>query len=46
MRSHMGLGKIDINGGVTVLQGLNCTVEFNTGLSKGDPNVEVTLLVR
>ena len=40
----MGLGKSDINGEVTVLQWLNCTVEYNLGLRKGDPNGEVTLL--
>ena len=42
----MGLGKSDLIGEVTVLQGLNCTVEYNFGLIKGDPNGEVTLLVR
>ena len=42
----MGLGKSDLNGEVTVLQGIKCTVEYNMGLSKGDRNGEVTLLVR
>ena len=42
----MGLGKSDLNGEVTVLQGVHWTEEYNLGLSKGDPNDEVTLLVR
>ena len=45
-----GLGKSDLNGEVTVLQGgkrrILCTVEHNLGLSKGDRNGEVTLVVR
>ena len=43
------LGKSDlnqVNGEVTVLQGVLCTVEYNLGLSKGDRNGDVTLLVR
>ncbi len=40
IRSPMGLPKSDINGEVTVLQGLNCTVEYNFGLIMGDPNGE------
>ena len=46
IRSHVGRGKNDLNGEVTVYRGLNCTVEYNLGLRKGYPNVEVTLLVR
>ena len=46
IRSRMGLGKSDLNGEVTVLQGQHCTVEYNLGLIKSDPNGEVTLLVR
>ena len=46
----MGLGKSDLNEEVTVLQGgltsILCTVEYNLGLSKGDRNGKVTLLVR
>ena len=34
------------NGEVTLLQGAICTVEFNLGLSQGDGNGEVFLLVR
>ena len=41
-----GLGKSDLNGEVTLLKGVICTVEYNLGLSKGDRNDEVTLLVR
>ena len=46
--SLAGLGKSDLNGEVTLLQGLTCTVEYNLGLIKGDANAngEVTLLVR
>ena len=44
--SPMGLDKSDIYEEVTVLQGRNCTVEFNLGLGKGDRNGEVTLLMR
>ena len=40
----MGLGKSDLYGEVTVLQ--DCTVEYNLGVSKGDRNGEMTLLVR
>ena len=36
----------DLNGEVTVLQGVLCTLEYNLGLSQGDRNVEVILLVR
>ena len=42
----MGLGKSYLNGEMTVLQGVNYTVEYNLGLRKGDLNSEVTLLVR
>ena len=43
-----GLGKSDLNGEVTnrITGRLNSTVEYNLGLSKGDPNGEVNLLVR
>ena len=41
-----GLGKSDLNGEVTLLQGVICTVEYNLGLSQGDCNWEVFLLVR
>ena len=46
LRSPTGLDKSDLNGEVTILQGVHCTVEYNLGLSKGDRNGEVTLLVR
>ena len=46
IRSPMGLGKSDLNGEVTLLQGVICPVEYNLGLSKGDRNGEVTVLVR
>ena len=46
LRSPMGLGKRDLTGEVTVLQGVICTVEYNLGLSQGDCNGEVFLLVR
>ena len=41
-----GLGKSDLNGEVTLLQGVICTVEYNLGLSHGDCNGEVFVLVR
>ena len=41
-----GLGKSDLNGEVTLLQGVICTVEYNLRLSHGDCNLEVFLLVR
>ena len=46
IRSTTALGKSYLNGEVTVLEGVVCTVEYNLGLRKGDPNGEVTLLVR
>ena len=46
LRSPTGLGKRDLNGEVTLLQGVICTVESNLGLSQGDYNWEVFLLVR
>ena len=46
LRSPTGLGKSDLNGEVTLLQGVICTVEYNLGLSQGDCNWEVFLLVR
>ena len=46
LRSPTGLGKSDPNGEVTLLQGVICTVEYNLGLSRGDCNGEVFLLVR
>ena len=46
LRSPTGLGKSDLNEEVTLLQGVICTVEYNLGLSHGDCNVEVFLLVR
>ena len=45
LRSPTGLGKSDLNGEVTLLQGLICTVEHKLGLSQGDCNWEVFLLV-
>ena len=42
----MGLGKSDLNGEVTLFQGVICTVEYNLGLSHDDYNGEVFLLVR
>ena len=46
LRSPTGLGKSDLNGEVALLQGGICTVEYNLGLSQGDCNWEVFLLVR
>ena len=46
LRSPTGLGKNGLNGEVTLLQGVICTVEYNFGLSHGDCNGEVFLLVR
>ena len=46
LRSPTVLGKSDLNGEVTLLQGVICTVEYNLGLSHGDCNGEVFLLVR
>ena len=45
-RAIQGLGKSDLNGEVTLLQGVICTVKYNLGLSQGDCNGEVFLLVR
>ena len=46
IRLSMPMGKSDLNGEVTVLQGakLHCGIQFGT--AKGDPNGKVTLLVR
>ena len=46
LRSPTGLGKSDLNGEVTLLQGVICTMEYKLGLSQGDCNWEVFLLVR
>ena len=46
IRSPTGLGKSDLNGEVTLLQGVICTAEYDLGLSQGDCNREVFLLVR
>ena len=46
LRSPTGLGKSDLNVDVTLLPGVICTVEYNLGLSQGDCNGEVFLLVR
>ena len=46
LRSPSGLGKSDLNGKVTLLQGVISTVEYNLGLSPGGCNWEVFLLVR
>ena len=43
--SPTGLGESDLNGEVTVLQGVICTVEYNLGLNQGDCNWEVFLLL-
>ena len=43
--THM-TGQNDLNGEVTLLQGVICTVEYNLGLSQSDCNGEVFLLVR
>ena len=45
-RSPTALGIGDLNGEVTLLQVVTCTVEYNLGLSQGDCNWEVFLLVR
>ena len=46
LRGPTGLGKSDLNGEVTILQGVICIVEYNLGLIKGDRNGEMALLVR
>ena len=46
LRSPTGLGKSDLNGEVTLLQGVICTAEYNLGLIQGDCDGEVFLLVR
>ena len=46
LRSPTGLGKSDLNGEMTLLQGVICTVECNLGLNHGDCNGEVFLLLR
>ena len=46
LRSPTELGKSDLNGEVTLLRGVICTVEYNLGLRQGDCNWEVFLLVR
>ena len=46
LRSPTGLGKSDLNGEVTLLQVVIFTMEYNVGLSQGDCNWEVFLLVR
>ena len=46
LRSPTGLGNSDLNGEVTLLQGVIYTVEYNLGLSHCDCNGEVFLLVR
>ena len=46
LMSPTGLGKSDINGEVTLIKGVICTVEYNLGLSHDDCNWEVVLLVR
>ena len=46
LRSLTGLGKCDLNGEVTLLQGVICIVEYNLGLRQCDCNGEVFLLVR
>ena len=44
LKSPTGLGKSDLNGEVTLLQGVTCTVKYNLGLRHGDCNGEVFLL--
>ena len=46
LRSPTGLDKSDLNGEVAKLQGVLCTVEYNLGLSQGDCNGEVFVLLR
>ena len=46
LRSPTGLGKSDLNGEVTLLEGVICTVEYKLGLSQGDCKWEVFLLER
>ena len=43
---YTGLGKSDLNGEVTLLQVVICTVEYKLGVNQGDCNGEVFLLVR
>ena len=38
LRSPTGLDGSDLNGEVTLLQGVICIVEYNLGLSQGDCN--------
>ena len=46
LRSPTGMGKGDLNGEVTLLQGVICTVGYHLGLSHGDCNGVVFLPVR
>ena len=46
LRLPTGLAKRDLNGEVTLLQGVICSVEHNLGLIQGVCNWEVFLLVR
>ena len=46
LRSPTGLGKSDLNGEVTLLQGVICTVGYNLALGHRDCNGEGFLLVR
>ena len=41
LRSPTVLGKSALNGEVTLLQGVLCTVEYNLGLSQGGGNGSV-----
>ena len=45
LRPPKGLGKSDLNGEVTILQGVICTVEYNFGLNQSDCKGEIFLLV-
>ena len=49
LRSPTGLGKSDLNGEETLLQGsvvLFFALEYSLGLSKGDRNAGLTILLR
>ena len=46
LRSPTDLVKSNLNGEVTLLQGIICTVEYNLGLSQGDGKWAVFLLVK
>ena len=46
LKSRTGLGNSDLNGEVTLLQGVICTVEYDLGLSQGDRTLINMFIVR